>query len=225
MPKFQFTHDEALVCTEEAQAIFERQKQQSLNLRDHILAKFPKDDGRKFTHVTMAKFHVLISMQLTGQVLTALREGMTLLASMGYRSLQEKEINTKYIYAHPKHKGDSDRLKKLAADFWRRSKFRTLNKARLDNKSIEQRAREVRKLGFYKRTFADMSGYPHNLAGGTMLNSEPIFLNKTVQLSVASVAILHNITEHVAKAYDLQRDRCLEGDTNDFVKKWNKWNP
>lgn len=210
---------EARRCVDKALEIFDRQRLECLNLRDQILSRFGGDIN-EFTASSLATFYVLVAMQLTGQIQRSLRQGCTTISIIGYRTLLEHEINSRYIYRHPNHKKSKKWVDSLRSDFWDRSKSKVAIKNRLGDKSVMDRAIEVGRKRTYNTSYAWASNFPHTMAAAMTINNDHTFLQRTVEISLASLAIFHNVCENVAAFYDLSRDFQLEQDLRNFISSY-----
>lgn len=219
--KYNHTKEEARGTVDDAEVVFELLRKEVLEFRDAISERYPKDKINKFNSRSLAKHFLLVNMQLAGQTLMAARQGSTILASHGIRSLVENEINAKYVFAHKDNQTDSHRVDKLASQFLAATRFRSRIKSRFDGKSLRHRAKSVRKLTVYNHHYAELSGYGHSLGVAMALNDEQRFINKTVEYAIFSVSLLNNIIEYVSKTFSFERDSETYDELKRLVDDWN----
>lgn len=161
----------------------------------------------------------MIATQLARQSLHVFKanENYLLLACLGCRSLIEHEINAKYVFFHPKHHGDKAWIEKLSIDYWRITRVRGENKARLGGVSIKQRAKEIRKLSTYEHSFAHLTGVAHNTASSATLIKDQVLCDGVIWIGLHSIVLLNNTIDYVASFHGISRDKTIETDISQLT--------
>ena len=212
------TKQQAKAFYDDANAIYLRLHSDALNLLnelDLIYGSKKKTIKQKW----MAKSYIKIATQLARQSLHVFNteENFFLLACLGCRSLIEHEINAKYVFFHPKHHGDMEWTSNLAKDYWRITRVRSANKAKLGGVSIHRRAKDIRKLSTYNRNFSHLTGITHGTANSVLLIKDEHLYDGVAWIGLHSVVLLNNVIDYIAKFHKIERDMSIEDDIRELV--------
>ena len=182
-------------------------------LRDEIPAVDESNENEKNrASITKNNIH---SAQLAGQIIGARDGGSLLLALIGLRSLTESLITTKYAFTHPKHAGDIQWTYDVCKDYFDRGNNLAAIKARLNEDSIAQRAKDSGADDIYNKTFAGLCNYSHVLVHSSLLNDSKRFEDFTRNSYAVVLTTLHDVREHVQthfgiKGWQKHEDRLVE---------------
>lgn len=213
-----YTKEQSIDFYNQADAILERLRTDALDIMNELGGLYG-NRHKTLNQKMMAKIYVSTAMQLARQSLHvfATNENFLLLSCLGCRSLIEHEINAKYVFFHPKHHRDNVWLEKLAKNYWRITRARKENKAGLGGVSILQRAKEVRRIGTYKRNFAILTGIAHNTAASATLIKDQSLYNGIIWIGLHAIFLLDNTIDYVAKFHNIQRDKTIEYDIRELI--------
>jgi len=150
-----------------------------------------KDSSRR----AVLKGFLISGCQLSGQIIEAVSREHLVLALIGLRSLLEFDINSSYIFDHPKHRHDSEWIYDLCKDLFDRANDLGKFKNKLGGVGIKQRAKEIGRPDLYEKNYAGLCDYSH-------LILRPPFLNKTEIHKKLTPAIISHSLCHLADIID-----------------------
>lgn len=155
----------------------------------------------------VAKSFILSGARLSEQIISAVRRRHLLIAVLGLRPLFELMINAKYTYDHPKYKRNIKHQRRVCKSVFKLSnKKRKVIHSKIDNKTLAQRAGEVKLLKLYETNYRGLSDWGHLMLRTIKIErqNEGDFFG--MQLMESALCLIHDVIESICEGFNLEKD-------------------
>jgi len=190
-----------------------------------LAKKIPKDSdkGEKETsRRAVLKGFLMSGCQLEIQIIDAVSRRHLILALIGLRSLLEHDINSNYIFDHPRHKHDLKWIYDHCKDIFDRTNDLGMSKNQLGGVGLKQRAKAIGFLHLYEKNYAGLSDYSHLTLRPPFLNKPEIYEKLIPSIISQCLCNLLGIIDSVIVSNNLSWEHDLKNDVIAYRDKYEE---
>ncbi len=185
-----------------------------------------KPEHREYGNRTaVARGYLVAGSQLSGQIIKGCIGGSVGLSLIGCKTLLEYTIGSEYIFNHPKHKGDFNRIDLICEDIFNTTNTLQSHKHKICGTTVKDRMESLDRKDLYEKNYAALNDYAHLVLRQNMLNDKNKLPRIAVDVISQSLCGLAGIIDSVNICFELGWDTLLMTEVISYRDKYESLDP